>query len=123
MRFLIYITLFIFSVSIQSNEMVSENTIKEFQNEILNNDNIGKLEVNYIYSKMLVILEKLEEEKEPIALIYYDYDYVISYVSELLDRDINKEEIEKIWNYIKENSSKSKLELIKGRDKILKDYL
>lgn len=110
------------SLTAQS-DSIDSNRIKEFQNKILNNDNIGKLEINYIYNNFLSIIEQIEAEKVSEKMLHNEYEFIMEYIEELMDKEIKEEEKSKIWIYIKENSSESRSELLKGRDKILKNLI
>lgn len=121
MKYLSYI-LFIFLININnvnSNELEKNNIVEELQEEILNNNNIGKLEINYVYNKLFSIIERLEEKSEPEKLIYLDFQDISEYIEYLLERDIDKDDLKKIWISLLENPTKAKNNLLKGKDKIL----
>jgi Glu-tRNA(Gln) amidotransferase subunit E-like FAD-binding protein len=121
LKYLSYI-LFIFLININnvnSNELEKNNIVEELQEEILNNNNIGKLEINYVYNKLFSIIERLEEKSEPEKLIYLDFQDISEYIEYLLERDIDKDDLKKIWISLLENPTKAKNNLLKGKDKIL----
>lgn len=123
MKHLIYM-LFVLSINISNTHATNlqeNNTIKDLQIEILNNNNIGKLEINYIYNKLLSIIERIEDQSEPENLIYLDFKFISEYIEYLLDRNINKYELEEIWTNLIDNPEKSKNYLLNGKDKILKE--
>jgi Glu-tRNA(Gln) amidotransferase subunit E-like FAD-binding protein len=121
LKYLSYI-LFTFLININNanaNELDKSTIIKDLQAEILNNNNIGKLEINYVYTKLFSIIERIEEESEPERLIYLDFQNISEYIEYLLDRDIERDELKKIWMSLLENPNNAKNHLLKGKDKIL----
>lgn len=112
--------------SLCGNSSAGENplsSVESLQYEILNNDNIGKLEINYIYNKLLTIIDDIRVEDEPLQIIYLDFEYIVEYIEELLSRDIKKSEIKGIWDYMLKNNTESKKQLIEGRNRIIKSLL
>lgn len=112
--------------SLCGNSSAGENplsSVESLQYEILNNDNIGKLEINYIYNKLLTIIDDIRVEDEPLQIIYLDFEYIVEYIEELLSRDIKKSEIKGVWDYMLENNTESKKQLIEGRNRIIKSLL
>jgi predicted transcriptional regulator len=107
------------------NDVISVDEIEnahQLKAELLSNNNISLLEVNYIYTQLLNIVDDVMLGDVNKSLLNSEFFDLIDYVKEIVDRDDTVVKKNELWNYILENPREVYVELNELKARLDDEY-
>jgi hypothetical protein len=123
MKYLISVAMLFFTLTVGATTInisdEQEKVFNKIKQELLNNKDVGTLEVNYVYTNIIKIIDSIQSEVVPESLIKDDFNFILEYTEEITKKVFTTNDKENLWLYINNHGEKSKKQLLKIKDSFL----